>query len=72
MSDKPTAATTLDVLLATTQDEEIDCDRVLDLLPAYLDGRISDASLRAQIVLHEKHCPECAEEIAILRRALEP
>lgn len=71
MSEDPKAATTLNRLLDGTRDEEIDCDRFLELLPQYLDGRISDAELREQIAHHTKLCPECHEELEILRRALE-
>jgi Putative zinc-finger len=72
MSDKPTAATVLGKLLDGTKEQEIDCDRFLELLPPYLDGRIGDAELREQIAHHARQCPECDEELAILRRALEP
>lgn len=72
MSDDPKAATTLRRLLDGTRAQELDCDRFLELLAPYLDGWISDAELRAQIAHHERQCPECAEEIEILRRALGP
>jgi Putative zinc-finger len=72
MSDDPKAATTLEHLLDGTREQELDCDRFLELLAPYLDGRISDAELREQITHHEKQCPECHEELEILRRALEP
>lgn len=64
-------APVLEHLLAETRDEELDCDRVLELLPPYLDGRVDRATLREQIEHHTKLCPECAEELAILRRALD-
>jgi Putative zinc-finger len=72
MSDDPKAAKTLRNLLDGTREQELDCDRFLELLPPYLDGRISDAELREQIAHHERLCPECHEELEILRRALEP
>jgi hypothetical protein len=72
MSDVPKAATTLQRLLDGTREQEIDCDRFLELVPAYLDGQISDAELRAQIAHHTELCPECHEEFEILRRALAP
>jgi hypothetical protein len=71
MSDDPKAAAILSRLLEGTRDEEIDCDRFLELLPPYLDGQISDAELRECIAHHAKQCPECSEELEILRRALE-
>jgi Putative zinc-finger len=41
-------------------------------LPPYLDGRVGEAELREQIEHHARLCPECGEELAIVRRALEP
>ena len=70
MSDDPKAAAILGRLLAGTRDEEIDCDRFLELLPPYLDGKITDGELRECIEHHAKQCPECKEELDILRRAL--
>lgn len=72
MTSHPKAATILGHLLAGTREQELDCDRVLELLPPYLDGRISAAALREQIEHHARLCPECKEELAILRRVLEP
>jgi hypothetical protein len=72
MSNDPKAATTLRKLLDGTRDQELDCDRFLELLPPYLDGRIGEAALREQITHHAEQCPECKEELEILRRALEP
>lgn len=71
MSDDPKAATTLRRLLEGTREQEIDCDRFLELLAPYLDGRIGDAELRELIAHHARLCPECDEELEILRRALE-
>jgi anti-sigma factor RsiW len=70
MSDDPKAATTLCRLLDNTREQELDCDRFLELLPPYLDGRITSDELRELIAHHAQQCPECAEELAILRRAL--
>jgi anti-sigma factor RsiW len=72
MSDHPKAAAVLRQLLDGTRDEELDCDRFGLLLAPYLDGRISDVELREQIAHHTKQCPECAEELEILKRALDP
>lgn len=70
MSQHPKAATIANHLLANTRDEEVDCDRFLALLPPFLDGRIDSATLREQLEHHARVCPECTEELAILRRAL--
>jgi hypothetical protein len=70
MSDDPKAATTLRNLLDNTREQELDCDRFLELVAPYLDGRISNAELRELIEHHARQCPECSEELAILRRAL--
>ncbi|HEY1550653.1 MAG TPA: zf-HC2 domain-containing protein [Kofleriaceae bacterium] len=72
MSDDTKAVTTLGRLLDNTREQEIDCDRFLDLLAPYLDGRISDAELREQLAHHAQQCPECSEELAIVKRALDP
>lgn len=50
--------------------EEIDCDRFLALLGPYLDGQVGEAQLREQITHHAGQCPEGAEELEILKRAL--
>ena len=57
-------------LLAGTQDEEIDCDQFLALLPQIVEGHPFDEKTRELIETHRKLCPECAEEQAILLRAL--
>jgi Putative zinc-finger len=72
MSDKPKAAAVLRTLLEGTRDEEIDCDRFLEELAPLLDGRIVDPALREKLEHHIRQCPECSEEIAIVRKALEP
>jgi hypothetical protein len=71
VSDDPKAAPTLRRHLEGTREEELDCDRFLELLAPYLDGRIGDDELREQIAHHARQCPECSEELDILRRALE-
>lgn len=71
MSTKPKAAAILDHLLSTTQDEELDCDRFFALLAPFLDGQITEPELRAQIDHHSKQCPECSEELEIVKRALD-
>jgi hypothetical protein len=71
VSDDPKAAAILRRLLAGTREEELDCDRFLELLAPYLDGRIGDDELREHIEHHAGQCPECSEELEILRRALE-
>jgi hypothetical protein len=71
MSDDPKAAAILRQLLEGTREEELDCDRFFALLAPYLDGRIGDAELREQIAHHARQCPQCNEELEILKRALE-
>ncbi|AKU95517.1 hypothetical protein AKJ09_02181 [Labilithrix luteola] len=72
MSNNPKAAATLRRLLATTRDEELDCDRFFALMAPYLDGQLGDEQLREQIAHHAQQCPECSEELEILKRALAP
>ena len=70
MTDKPRAHEVLARLLASTREEELDCDRFLELLPPWLDERIDDDALRELLEHHRQQCPECAEEASILERAL--
>jgi hypothetical protein len=70
VTDKPKAHEVLRRLLASTRQEELDCDRFLELLPPWLDERVDDATLREQLEHHRQQCPECAEEVSILERAL--
>jgi hypothetical protein len=72
MSDKPKAAEVLQSLLAGTRDEEVDCDAFLEQLAPLLDGRIDDPALREKLAHHVQQCAECSEELAIVKRALEP
>ena len=71
MSDDSKASAILRRLLDGTRKEELDCDRFFALLPPYLDGRIGEDELREQIAHHAKQCPECNEELEILKRALD-
>jgi hypothetical protein len=71
MKSDPKAAATLRRLLDGTREEELDCDRFLALLAPYLDDRIGDEELREQIGHHAQLCPECKEELEILKRAIE-
>jgi hypothetical protein len=70
MTAKPKAAKTLQTLLDGTRAEELDCDRFLELLAPYLDGRVDADAVREQIEHHAKMCPECKEEFEIIKRAL--
>ncbi|MFT3700138.1 MAG: zf-HC2 domain-containing protein [Kofleriaceae bacterium] len=70
MTERPKAARIAHYLLSNTRDEEIDCDRFLELLPQYLDGNVDSATLREKLEHHARVCPECTEELAILKRAL--
>jgi hypothetical protein len=58
-------------MLASTRADELDCDRFLELLAPWLDERIEDAALRELLQHHRQQCPECAEEVSILERALD-
>lgn len=71
MSDHPKAAAILRRLLEGTREEELDCDRFFALLAPYLDGQIGDEQLRERIAHHAHQCPECNEELDILKRALD-
>jgi len=70
MSDTPKAAAILRRLLEGTRDEELDCDDFLAQLAPYLDGRLGEDDLRERIAHHAQQCPECNEELEILKRAL--
>ena len=56
-------------LLERTQQEEMDCDTFLRELPAYVDGTCDEA---VQVLMehHRGICPECEEELEILKIAL--
>ncbi|MFT4976363.1 MAG: hypothetical protein ACI8S6_002260 [Myxococcota bacterium] len=70
MSDRTDPTERILELLRLTQQEELDCDAFRALLPALLDGNITDAHRTALIAHHQLICPECDEELQILRRAL--
>ena len=70
MSDKQKAVEMLRTLLEGTRDEEIDCDRFLELLAPLLDERIDDPKLRELLAHHIRQCAECNEEFEIAKRAL--
>jgi hypothetical protein len=57
-------------MLRLTKDEELDCDRFVELMAPYLDERVSAPGVRALIEHHVALCAECAEELATLERAL--
>ena len=58
-------------LVGQTHEEEMDCDAFAARLAAYVEGRIVDAHVLALIERHRVSCPECEEELLLLRRALE-
>jgi hypothetical protein len=72
MSADPKAVTVLRRLLEGTREEELDCDRFLELLAPFLDGRVEDPTLREKLAHHVQQCAECNEELEIVKRALEP
>lgn len=70
MNDKPKAAAVIRHLLEGTREEEVDCDRFLELLAPLLDERIDDPALRERLAHHVRQCAECNEELEIVKRAL--
>ncbi len=59
-------------LVGATEDEELDCDRVLDRVGAYLKARSERAEMTdylQQVAQHMKVCPECREEFIALIKA---
>jgi hypothetical protein len=72
VTDKQSSRPSLRRLLETTRDDELDCDRFQALVASWIDGRIADSQLRELLEHHQQQCPECREELEILRRALEP
>ncbi|HWZ90842.1 MAG TPA: hypothetical protein VNW92_18400 [Polyangiaceae bacterium] len=71
MTNRPKAHEVLRGMLASTREDELDCDRFLELLAPWLDERIENAALRELLEHHRRQCPECAEEVSILERALD-
>ena len=54
----------------STGEAEIDCDRLHEILPAYVDDDIAGHDLAAlfpQAQIHLQQCPDCAEEYRSLR-----
>ncbi len=66
------AADALFRLLEETRETEVDCDRFLEYLAPFLDGRIDDPVLRERLAHHIRQCAECREEFEIVKRALDP
>jgi len=56
--------------LRLTSKEEIDCDEFLARLAEYVEGRPLDAEVKRLMDHHLILCPECAEELELLRKAL--
>ncbi len=68
-----TDATPTELLLGAlklTRAEELDCDAFHALLAPLLDARIDCAEVMAAMDHHRRICPECDEEVIILRAAL--
>lgn len=57
-------------MLSLTQEQELDCEQFVELLGPSLEDAIDDAELRRLIEHHRDLCPECAEALAVLTRAL--
>lgn len=60
---------TLANMLKLTRDEEIDCDAFAQHVAALAEGAV-EPQLRALLEHHQAICPECAEELDALARAL--
>jgi len=71
MSEQKDPYAALEDMLLRTQEQELDCDQFVALLAPYLDRRLEDAGLLELIEHHRDLCAECAEELLLLRRALE-
>ncbi len=70
MSDKDRTQRLLETLLST-RDDEIDCDTLFQHAAELVERGIDDPELRARIEHHLNMCEECAEELAVLRRAVD-
>ncbi len=56
--------------LGTIYDDEMDCERFLAALAELVDGGIEDERMQKLMHIHAEMCPECAEEHALLVKAL--
>lgn len=70
MSTANEAYAAIEVMLAKTEGQELDCDQFLELLAPYLDQRVDDPALVRLIEHHRDLCAECAEELSLLSGAL--
>ena len=59
----------LERALSTTSEDEVDCQRALEEIPALLDEPL-DAEFRVELEAHLARCGCCREEVAALLRAL--
>lgn len=61
-------------MIATTTDDEIDCDKAFELMHQYADlvdsGQDAGALLPA-VKKHIEHCKDCREELEALLRAIQ-
>ena len=56
-------------LLKGTAPRELDCDEFVDALAPLLDERLAEDQV-ALVEHHREICPECDEQLLILKRAL--
>jgi hypothetical protein len=70
MTNKSTGYGELRRLLHLTREGELDCDRFLELIAPWLDGRVESAELLELLEHHRQLCTECDEQLTILERAL--
>ena len=57
-------------MLQLPRDAELDCETFLEHIAAYMDGTVESEELLGLMNHHRDLCAECAEEFAILERAL--
>lgn len=57
--------------LDNTRPQELDCDEFFELLGPWIDDMIESPSLLALLSHHAELCAECAEELQLLKLALD-
>ena len=70
MTDADSQRRALAGVLEQTCDEELDCDKFVQWLAAYVDGGLESEEVEALMKRHEQLCGECAEEYQLLKKAL--
>ena len=70
MPDPPDPVRTLTAMLDRTRDSEIDCDTFVEGLAELVEGTLPE-DRRALFEHHRRICPDCAEQLDALERALQ-